>query len=243
MRNIDFTGKNVLVVGGGSGIGNGVARAFSNQGASVHIWARRNATDYIEEGECLDGLGFTQIDVTDFAAVADAPPPFTTLDVLVTCQGAVAYRRKEFELDIFERIVRVNLNSVMACCMRFEDMLSEADGSAVVFGSIAGFHTSIGNPAYASSKAGVHMLVRTLGETWARKGIRINGVAPGLVPTRMTAITTDHADRLETQVAKIPLRRVGTVEEMAGPALFLASNLASYMTGQILVVDGGRLLP
>lgn len=243
MGELDFGGRTVLVVGGSSGIGNGVAQAFRARGARVHVWGTRAAGDYrAEDGSDLTGLGFSRVDVSDFAAVEREAPPFETLDVLVTCQGAVAYGRAEFEMETFRRIVEVNLNSVMACCMKAQPLLANSKGCAVVFGSIAGYHASIGNPAYAASKAGTHMLVRTLGETWARLGVRINGVAPGLVETKLTAITMSVPKRLEAQLKKIPLRRIGTPADMAGPALFLASDLAAYMTGQTLIVDGGRLL-
>lgn len=241
---LDFTGRTVLVVGGSSGIGNGIAQAFRAQGATVHVWGTRDAASYrADEGSDLTGLHYAQVDASDFDAVKAAPVPFDTLDVLVTCQGIAVYGRKEFEMETFQRVVDVNLNSVMACCMKFEPMLAAAKGAAVIFGSIAGFHTSLGNPAYSASKAGVHMLVRTLGETWARHGIRINGIAPGMVATRMTAITTEDPERRDVQIRKIPMRRFGTLADMAGPVLFLASGLSSYMTGQTLVVDGGRLLP
>lgn len=244
MRTLDFDGKNVLVVGGSSGIGNAVAQAFRRQGATVHVWGTRDADSYrADEGSDLTGLQHFRIDVSDFDAVRDAPIPFARLDVLVACQGLAVYGRREFEMETFQRVVDVNLNSVMACCMKFQDMLAASQGAAVVFGSVAGYHTSLGNPAYAASKAGVHMLVRTLGETWSRLGIRINGIAPGLVATQMTAVTTEDPNRREKQIRKIPMRRFGAPDEMAGPALFLASSLSSYMTGQMLVVDGGRLLP
>jgi len=156
MMDFDFTGKTVLVVGGSSGIGNGVAHALQARGAEVHVWGTRKASDYrAEDGSDLTGLRFAQLDVSDFAAVARAVVPFERLDVLVTCQGAVAYGRKEFEMETFSRIVDVNLNSVMACCMKFESMLAATKGATVVFGSTAGYHTSIGNPAYAASKAAV----------------------------------------------------------------------------------------
>ncbi len=241
---LDFTGKTVLVVGGSSGIGNGVAQAFRTQGADVHVWGTREADAYrAEDGSDLSGLHHARVDVSDFDALADYVLPFDRLDVLVTCQGAVAYDRREFQMETFRQVVDVNLNSVMACCIKVEALLSAARGSAVIFGSIAGYHASIGNPAYAASKAGVHMLVRTLGETWARHNIRINGIAPGLVDTKLTRVTTADPDRLGRQLKKIPMRRMGSPVDMAGPALFLASDLAAYMTGQMLVVDGGRLLP
>ena len=241
--NLDFRGKTVLVVGGSSGIGNGVAQAFRAAGAVSHVWGTREADEYrAEDGSDLTGLHYARVDVSDFEAVAELDLGFDRLDVLVTCQGTVAYNRKEFEIDTFRRIVDVNLNSVMACCMRVEPLLAKSAGNAVIFGSIAGLHASIGNPAYASSKAGTHMLVRTLGETWARYGIRINGIAPGLVDTKLTKVTTENEERLDLQLKKIPLRRIGTPHDMAGPTLFLASDLASFITGQVLVVDGGRLL-
>lgn len=244
MSDLDFGGKTVLVVGGSSGIGNGVAHAFKARGATVHVFGTRDASDYrAEDGSDLSGLLYTRVDVSDFDALEALELPFDKLDVLVTCQGAVAYNRKEFEMETFRKVVDVNLNSVMACCMKVQSLLAESKGVAVIFGSIAGFHSSIGNPAYASSKAGTHMLVRTLGETWARYGIRINSVAPGLVDTKLTKITTAVPERLERQLKQIPMRRMGTPADMAGPALFLASDLSAYMTGQTLIVDGGRLLP
>ncbi|MEO0678688.1 MAG: SDR family oxidoreductase, partial [Pseudomonadota bacterium] len=95
---------------------------------------------------------------------------------------------------------------------------------------------------YGASKAGAASLVKSLGEAWARDSIRVNGIAPGLVPTKITAVTTEHPERLEGALKSIPMRRMGTPEDMAGAALFLASPLSSYMTGQTLVVDGGLTL-
>ena len=111
-----------------------------------------------------------------------------------------------------------------------------------VVSSVAGFKANIGNPAYSASKAGAVSLVKTLGAAWARDGIRVNGIAPGLVPTKITTVTTEHPQRLEGALARIPLRRLGTPEDMAGAALFLASSLSAYVTGHTLVVDGGLTL-
>ena len=100
----------------------------------------------------------------------------------------------------------------------------------------------VGNPAYAASKAGVVGLTRTLGDAWAREGVRVNGIAPGMIATKMTAVTTDHPDRLQAALDTISLGRLGLPEDVASTALFLVSPLASYITGQTLVVDGGRSL-
>jgi 3-oxoacyl-[acyl-carrier protein] reductase len=241
--NLDFTGKTVLVVGGTSGIGNGVAQAFRSNGADVHVWGTRaSAADYdAAEGSDLTGLHYTHLDVRDFDAIEAYQPSFDKLDVLVTCQGAVAYHRKEFELSTFRDIVDLNLNSVMACAIRFEKMLEAAGGNIVILGSIAGFHSTLGNPAYAASKTGVVGLVRTLGEAWAKK-IRVNSVAPGFVPTKLTAATSATPERLQKAIDKIPVGRAGAPADIAGIVLFLASDLAGFIVGQTIVVDGGRLL-
>jgi 3-oxoacyl-[acyl-carrier protein] reductase len=100
----------------------------------------------------------------------------------------------------------------------------------------------LGNPAYAASKAGAVSLTKTLGQAWGPEGIRVNGLAPGLVDTKLTKVTTANPDRLAGAVARIPQRRMGTPEDMAGAAVFLASPLAAYVTGHTLVVDGGLIL-
>jgi 3-oxoacyl-[acyl-carrier protein] reductase len=244
LNDLDFSTKTVLVVGGSSGIGNGVAQAFRARGAIVYVWGTRaTAADYDPlAGSNLEGLHYAQIDATDSAALVTYQPPFTRLDVLVTCQGSVAYGRKEFQIETFRKITEVNLMSVMSCCMKFHPMLAASKGSAVIFGSIAALHASRGNPAYVASKAAVHGLVMTLGESWARDGVRVNGVAPGLVDTKLTAVTMNNPVRRAEQIMRIPMGRAGTPADMAGPAMFLASDLAAFMTGQMLVVDGGRLL-
>ena len=241
---LNFTGKTVLVVGGSSGIGNGIARAFLARGAEVHVIGTRGAAaDYAgEEGSDLDGLHYSALDVTDDSAVSAYMPTFARLDVLILSQGLVKYGRAEFEMAEFRHVTDVNLMSVMACALRFRPMLADSKGSVIIISSVAAFLATKGNPAYNASKAGVTGLARNLGQAWAGKGIRVNAIAPGMVETKLTRITTDNAERLESTLARIPLGRLGTVDEMAGVALFLASPLSAYMVGQTLIVDGGRLL-
>lgn len=244
MNDLDFTGKTVLVVGGSSGIGNGIARAFKARGAQVHVWGTRPAAeDYAgEEGSNLDGLAYARVDVSDPDTVENYTPPFQHLDVLVLAQGTVVYKRGEFERSGWDQVMAVNLDSLRACAMKFFDTLAHSQGALIIVSSVSGFQANRGNPAYSASKAGAVALTRTLGEAWAADGISVNGIAPGLVDTKLTKVTMDHPKRHDMALASIPARRFGTPEDMAGAALFLASPLASYIKGQTLLVDGGLSL-
>lgn len=243
MDPLDFTAKTVLVVGGSSGIGNGIAQAFRARGAHVHVWGTRaGPADYAgEPGSDLTGLGYAQVDVADMAAIEAAATP-DPLDVLVLCQGMVLYKRGEFAMDGFGKVVAVNLNSLMAISLKCHDALRRSRGALITVSSTAAFHATKGNPAYNASKAGVVGLTRTLAVAWARDGIRVNGIAPGLVDTKMTKVTTDNPERLQGALAGIPLGRLGTPGDMAGVALFLASPLSAYVLGQTVPVDGGLIL-
>ena len=130
----------------------------------------------------------------------------------------------------------------MDCARKFRATLAERKGVIIIVSSTAGYTSARGNPAYAASKAGAVSLTKTLGEAWAPEGIRVVGLAPGLVDTKLTKVTTENPDRLEGALRSIPLGRMGTPADMAGAALLLASPLAAYVVGQTLIVDGGLSL-
>lgn len=244
MITLDFSGQRVLVVGGSSGIGNGIAQMFCLAGAQVDVWGTRaRAEDYAtEDGSDLNGLGYQQVDVAETDAITAAASQFETLDVLICSQGTVLYRRGEFDMAGFHHVLNVNLSSVMACAMAFRPQLMAARGSLIAISSTAAYHATRGNPAYSASKTGLVGLVRTLGQAWAGDGVRVNGVAPGLVDTKLTKVTTQNPQRLEASLATIPLGRLGVPADMAGACLFLASPLAAYIVGQTIPVDGGLIL-
>lgn len=240
----DFSGKQVLVVGGSSGIGNGIAHAFLDRGASVHVWGTRPSADAYdgEEGSDLSGLGYSGVDISNPDRIEAAKRPFDGLDILVLCQGTVVYRRGEFEREGWDHVMSVNLDSLMHISRKFRAALAASRGSIIIMSSVSGLKGNIGNPAYAASKAGAISLTKTLGQAFAADGIRVNGLAPGLVDTKLTKVTTGDPARLEGALSAIPQRRVGTPADMAGAAIFLASPLAAYVTGHTLVVDGGLSL-
>lgn len=244
MHDLDFSGKTVLVIGGSSGIGNGIAQSFVQRGAQVHVWGTRaTAEDYTDSPDSdLTGLHYAQVDVAQAGQIDAAPIAFEQLDVLVQAQGTVLYDRQEFETEGFRKVLDVNLVSLMICAQKFHLPLKASKGAMIVVSSAAAFHSTRGNPAYNASKTGAFGLTRTLAEAWARDGIRVNGIAPGLVETKLTRVTTQNPTRLEGALRAIPLGRLGTPQDMANVALFLASPLASYILGQTLLVDGGMLL-
>lgn len=244
MNDLDFDGQRVLVVGGSSGIGNGIAHGFRARGAQVHVWGTRaSADDYdAAAGSDLNGLHYTCLNAADEAALNAYQSPFDTLDVLVLCQGTVRYGREEFERPGWDAVMDVNINSVMDCARKFHPMLAASSGSMIIVSSVSGMQSNMGNPAYAASKAAAISLTKTLGEAWARDGIRVNGLAPGLVPTKLTAVTTENEKRLRGALRAIPQGRAGTPADMAGVVMFLASPLAAYVQGQTIIADGGLTL-
>ena len=242
--NIDLQGKTALVAGDSSGIGLGIAHKMREAGAQVHITGTRgSAADYGEDS--LAGLIFHSLDVADATAVEKFAAAFDSLDILVSSVGIVAYGGAEYAIETFRKVMDVNLNGVMHLCTCFRDLLQsteEGQGSIVLVGSSSSFIATPGQPAYSASKGALLTLTKSLAQAWARKGIRVNGIAPGFVKTKLTERSwTDEKVYAESS-ARIPLKRWGEPEEMGNTALFLASPLASYVTGQMLLVDGGITL-
>lgn len=237
---IDFSGQTVLVTGGTSGIGNGIARSFLKAGANVHVTGTRPEADYrSDEGSDLSGLSFHQLDIADDAAVLAFAEKFGALNVLVNSVGTVAYKRKEFEMETFRRIMDVNLNGVMHISTLFHDRLAAAKGSIIQIASLASFFSTRNNPAYSASKGALAILTKTLADNWGRDGIRVNAIAPGFVESKLTRVSRDNPKIYEASIRRTPLGRWGTPDDMGNAALFLASPLASFITGQTICVDGG----
>ena len=241
---MNFKNKNIIVIGGSSGIGRGIASSYIDKGANVCITGTRDKLDdYDEEtSENIKKCVYQKLDLSNHDNLQKFSFPFDDINTLVCSQGIVAYNQKEFEMDTFKKVIDLNLNSVMASCTFFKQNLSKNHGSIVIIGSGASFHAVKGNPAYSASKGGLLTLIKTLAEAWARDGIRVNGIAPGYVATKLTEVTFKNEKRYENSIKSIPLRRWGYPHDMGEVCCFLSSEGASYVTGQMLSVDGGMSL-
>lgn len=248
MPSFDLGGKVAVITGGGQGIGEGIATAFARAGAAVVVAARH--ADRIERvAEAIRAEGgkalAVQTDVTDRAAVtalADAAVrEFGGLHIWVNNAGGSAVRTplKELSETEWEACLRVNLSAVWFASVIAAERMT-GGGSIINVTSPAATRAVPGSGHYSVAKAGVNALTLTMSVELA-PSVRVNGIAPGFVPTEvmMTALKMDVPALEQMAQARIPLKRLGTPDDMAGAAIYLASDAGSWVTGQILTVAGG----
>lgn len=245
-----LTGRVAVVTGASSGLGVGVARALAQAGAHLVLAARR--VDRLEAlavelGEAGVEVLPVACDVTDASqveALKDAClERFGRVDILVNNAGVteIVPAEKETE-ESFLRVLDVNLNGVFHCAQRFGRVMLEAGrGSIINVSSIFGLvgSGSIPQAAYSASKGAVVNMTRELAAQWARRGVRVNGIAPGFFKSEMTEKMFSDERSMAWVRRKTPMGRPGDVEELAGAVVFLASDSSSYVTGQTIAVDGG----
>ena len=235
---IDFSGKAVVVTGGTGGIGLRLARAFAEAGAQVTATGATEAE--VAGAGAHPGVGLRVLDVRDDAAVQAFAETEGPLAALVNCAGA-NLRAAELAPEGFATVVDINLNGTMRTSYAFREKL--ANGGAILnFCSMFSFFGAPHAPGYAASKGGVAQLTKSLAIAFAADGIRVNALAPGWIETPMTAVPRGNPVRSAELVGRTPLGRWGTPDDVVGPALFLCSPLAGFVTGVILPVDGGYLV-
>ncbi|MFC4595732.1 SDR family NAD(P)-dependent oxidoreductase [Sphingobium tyrosinilyticum] len=250
LLNEDFTGRVVVVTGGGRGLGKAIARAFVDAGARVAIIGRNEAMlGSAAEDLTMSGAGSAHpypADVADEPAMialaeriaADLGPA----DVLVNNAGINPWYRKaeRTPMEEWRQIIDVNLTAVFHCCQLFgRQMLVKGEGSIINITSVAGHVGLARSAAYNATKGGLELLSKSLAIDWAGHKVRVNTVAPGYLETDLTSGLQANEGLASKVIAHTPLGRFGSVDEVVGACLFLASSSASYITGQALRVDGG----
>jgi NAD(P)-dependent dehydrogenase (short-subunit alcohol dehydrogenase family) len=250
MALFDLTGKNAFVTGASRGIGRAIAVAFAEAGADVALVAR-SADGLAETADAIDVLGrkafVIPADVTSYDAVADAVgqaiDQLGSLDVVVNNAGGSNFMVpfRDLRLSGWDKLIQLNLSSAVYVCHAVAGhLLERGKGSVINVASVAGVAASPTMTPYGAAKAGLISLTKSLAVEWARDGVRVNALCPGWTATELNRTLWEDPVIGPATVASTPMGRWATADEMAGPAVFLASDAASYLTGQALIVDGGQ---
>ena len=252
MSLFDLTGKNAFVTGASRGIGRSIAVALAAAGAAVALVAR-SEHGLAETAADITALGrkafVIPADVTSLdavsAAVASAIDQLGHVDVVVNNAGGSNFMAAFLDLRLagWDKLMRLNLDSAVYVCHAIGGHLVErGEGSVINVASVAGVSSSPLLSPYGAAKAGLVSLTKTLAAEWGGSGVRVNALCPGWTATDLNRRLWDDPVAGPATVAKVPMHRWGRAEEMAGPAVFLASAASSYMTGQVVVVDGGQTI-
>jgi NAD(P)-dependent dehydrogenase (short-subunit alcohol dehydrogenase family) len=249
MRQFDLSGRTAIVTGSSRGIGRAIAEGLARAGAKVVVSSRKAAAcasvvaAIEKEGGSAIGIACNVGHKDQLAAlVAQTRAQFGAIDILI-CNAAVnPYFGPLAEIpdEAYDRTMNTNVRSnLWLCQMALPDMISRRDGAIVIISSIAGLKGSAALGVYGISKAADFQLARNLAVEWGKHNIRVNCIAPGLVKTDFAKALWDNPEQLAQRLRTTPLGRIGEPEDIAGIALLLASPAASFITGQVIVADGG----
>ena len=247
---LELNGKVGVVIGGTSGIGRAIARGMAEAGADVIPTSRRMeqveaAVREIEE-RGRRSLRITS-DVSDRSSLQrvldESVKAFGKVDILVNSAGRTKRAPTlDFSEEDWNDILETNLTGTLRACQVFgRHMLSREYGSIINIASLSTFVALYEVAAYSASKAAVASLTKSLAIEWSHRGVRVNAIAPGVFRTALNQKLLDETERGREFLLRTPMRRFGNVEELAGAAVFLASDAASFVNGEVLVVDGGFL--
>jgi len=231
-----FQGQRALVAGATQGIGAVIANHLAALGAEVTALGLGTG-----DGTLAPGIEVRQCDVTSAEQVDGALAAFDALDIVFNCAGIIQ-RGAEHDLAVFERVLAVNLTGTMRVCTAAREKLKARRGCIVNTASMLTFFGGGLVPGYAASKGGVGQLTKSLAMAYAPDGIRVNAVAPGWIATPLTQALQDDPARSGPILARTPLGRWGTPDDVARAAVFLCTPAAAFMTGVVMPVDGGYMV-
>ena len=245
----DLTGRIAIVTGGGRGIGRAIAEGLAAFGARVVLSGRTAATLAETEAAIIAAGGEAIVQVADVSKEADVIAlrdavlaRFGRIDVLVNNAGINPIWRTidKISLAEWQSVIDVNLTGLFLCCKYIGSaMVERGAGSIINVSSVAGHVGLTRSVPYCASKGGTELLTKALALDWAKRGVRVNCLAPGYVDTDLTSALLHHDTLSKPFMDHTPLGRFGEGKDMVGAAVFLASDASSYMTGSSLVVDGG----
>ena len=247
---LDLSNKTAVVIGGTSGIGLALAKALATAGASVVPSSRQaeQVRNAVSEVEALGRQSFAQTcDVTDNPSVEDllqaASREFGEIHILVNCAGRTKKMPTlDFPESEWQAILETNLNGTLRACRVFgRHMIERRYGRIINICSLSSFVGLYEVAAYGASKSAVASLTKSLAVEWAMHGVCVNALVPGVLRTKLNATLLDGTGRGKEFLLRTPMKRFGRIDELAGAAVFLASDAASFVTGHLLVVDGGFL--
>lgn len=247
---LELNGKVAVVIGGTSGIGRAIAHGMAEAGADVIPTSRRmeqveaTATEIEERGRRTLRLASDVSERSSLQHVLDENVrAFGKVDILVNCAGRTKRGPTlDFTEEDWDAIIETNLTGTLRACQVFgRHMLERGYGRIINIASLSTFVALHEVAAYAASKAAVASLTKSLAVEWSERGVNVNAIAPGVFRTALNRKLLDETERGREFLLRTPMKRFGKVEELAGAAVFLASDAASFVTGEVLVVDGGFL--